>query len=294
MAPKYVLLGAGRWLRLLPTSSVAQASALFKSSSEFADLTQSNYQEAYEWLLGHGLLDIDATTDSGAREAAFAVAVTEMGPSWLDEGIVGIPSPEFMPEPVLAAADALGVDRSTAWRCALSLGQKIDLERRQLVGYLGEIAIVEYLRQQNALVDHVALRADGYGWDVEATGPGGVFHMEVKATTSRARLRIYLSRNEFEVASRDPAWILVIAHIDREGRLLRVAHVPTAALSQFVPQDTHGSGRWQSCSIDFAPTYVLPSLPFGAPRGHDGGVVSPGADPEWWPRFPVVGQSDCW
>lgn len=293
MVPKYILVGARRWLDLLPSSSANSAMAIFMSRSEYADLTSSNYRESYEWLERKSLLPSTVDDVPAAGVEAFLAALEDDSLTWLQDGVAGIPSPEFLPEPVAAAADQLGLDPTIAWQVALELGRKVDLDRRNQVGLLGELAIVAHLEGLGIQTDHVSLRSDALGWDVRATGEGLEGHLEVKTTTSLGRLRVYLSRNEYEVSRRDPCWSLAIALIDDAGRLLRVAHVDAEVIQELVPTDSGPLGRWQSCSMDLTGNQVSPGLPGPLSAVGSPSVLAPSLEPAWWPQGScgVAGQT---
>lgn len=283
MLPRYLLVGARRWLQLLQTSSTNSAMAIFMSRPEFADLTSSNYREAYEWLERNGLLSEPHHRVGSIGMQAFTVALQEEDLAWLQDGVVGIPSPEFLPEPVLAAAEQLGLDATVAWQVALELGRKVDLERRGRIGALGELAMVAYVESLSLEAEHLSLRSDALGWDIRAVGQDLESHLEVKTTTSLGRLRIFLSRNEYEVSRRDPMWGLTVALVDDAGTLLRVAHVPTEVIHALVPVDRGPLSRWQSCSLDLTGAHVRPGLPGWLASLNGRSVLSSTTEPSWWP-----------
>ena len=258
--------------------------ALFTSGAEYADLTISNYRESYDWLERHSLLPSTAEDVSAAGVEAFLTALGHDSLTWLRDGVVGVPSPDFLPEPVAAAADQLGLDPTIAWHVALEHGRKVDLERRNRIGLLGELAIVAHLEGLGVQTDHVSLRSDAMGWDVRATSETFEIHLEVKSTTSLSRLRIYLTRNEYEVSRRDPHWGLAIVLIDDAGQLLRLAHVDAQVIHELIPTDSGPLGRWQSCSMDLTGKRVSPGLP--EPLSEVGGssILTPTTEPAWWPQ----------
>jgi hypothetical protein len=283
MPPKYVLIAARRWLQLLVHSSPSSAMGILMSEPEYADLSASNYREAHEWLLDRGLLGLQSEQVDDIRLEVFIAAISDGNLDWLNDGIDAIPSPDFLPGPVLASIDALGLSTQVAWRAALDVGAKIDLERRARIGLHGELALVRHLEDLGCYTDHISLRMDGLGWDVLARRDGAEAHIEVKSTTSLSRLRIYLSRNEFEVARTDHHWHMIIALIDEEGRLLRVAHVAKQVLPLLVPSDSSALGRWQSCSLDLNALHIEPGLPPAIAMNDHEGIIERSTEPVWWP-----------
>lgn len=283
MVPKYILLGAQRWLRLLRSSSAAHAAQILDADPQYADLTSGNYQDAFDWLARHELLDFSDSLDASIEDALFLEALRDGDQSWLSAGIESVPRPEFLPSPVLDAAEALGLPSEVAWELTLRLGSKVDVERRQRIGLLGELAVAKYLADRGASVDHVALSSDGNGWDLRVQIGQLQAHVEVKSTTSLARLRVFLSRNEFEVSCRDPRWVLLIALLSDEGQLLRVAHVERAILKSLVPVDASSTGRWQSCSLDFSSNWLSKGLPDSWGIDDSEAVICADPLPVWWP-----------
>jgi Holliday junction resolvase len=280
---RYILIGADRWLGLLATSSRAQALQILDASPSYSDLTMSNYTEAYEWIRERGLLaQLDDSIPNSHRVFNAAVhAEIEAGviPCTADD----IPSPGFLPDPMLNAARSLGVSDADAWASVVSIGQKIDLERRSRVGSLGERALLDFLETIGCDVYHGSAVSDALGWDVRASCGDAVKHLEVKSTTTLARLRIYLSRHEYEVSCSDSRWALVVVLITNEGELMRVAHLRENHLPGVVPNDIGAHGRWQTCSIDLGSDDLIPGVPLPIdPRPNDG-LVSTGDDPIWWP-----------
>lgn len=283
MLANYVLIGAGRWLRLLAEASPSAAMAILMARPEYADLTNANYREAYEWLESVGLVDRNGPDPSTSILRAFEAAVRSKDLSWTQDDSAFLPSPDLLPEPIRLAADNLGLDLSVAWQETLRIGAKLDLERRSRIGHLGEVALVEYLRSTGFEVEHLSLQSDGLGWDVLVRDGHFEAHVEVKSTTSRARLRIYLTRNEYEVSLRDDRWSLALLLIDESGALLRIAHSPKQTFVKLVPVDSHGGGRWESCRLDLSPKDLQRGLvPELRTRARDD-VLDTSIAPSWWP-----------
>ena len=147
----------------------------------------------------------------------------------------------------------------------------IDLQRRAEVGAAGEKALVAALRRIASLtVDHVALRHDGFGYDIAVVLGDDEWHVEVKSTSRRARLPIHLSRQEYEVGRQDAWWRLVVVGLDSEQLSLRtVATVDANRLFADAPLDRGHAARWISARFDVPRTTLRRGLPFLA---HDDGV----------------------
>lgn len=283
MVPRYVLVGARRLSGLLETSSVASAMAILTSHSDFADLTHSNYLEALEWLEQNGLKDVPNCSASETAQRAFEVVLQNGDASWLSNGMDDLPTPEFLPQPILDAAFALELDPMVALQLSLKYGHQVDLARRERIGLLGELALVSYLEQQGAAVIHESLVSDTLGWDIRCSLQGQEWHIELKSTISLSRLRLFLSRNEYEVSLRDPRWLLAVALINEHGDLFRIAHIRRGTLPHLVPIDRASGCRWQSCSIDCLPEIVIPGLPAELQESGIDSIILSGDHPSWWP-----------
>ena len=77
----------------------------------------------------------------------------------------------------------------------------------------------------------------------------GARHLEVKSTTRRGRLIIYLSRHEFETARNDPTWQLVVVLLDTDYSPVGVATVRRDWVFAVVPEDHSPLGRWESLRL---------------------------------------------
>jgi hypothetical protein len=162
---------------------------------------------------------------------------------------------------------------------------KIDTAERARVGKAGEDALVELLREVvDASLDHVAAVSDGYGYDIAIGAHDRAWHIEVKSTLRRGRLKIYISRNEYEAMRRDPDWLLVALRLEPDAGIAAVATVDRTWLASQTPVDRGASGRWESCRIDVPASALHPGIASlkpvlrpGAPPFLTGGVRWPGA-----------------
>ena len=282
---RYVLIGATRWLQLLSKSSRRQAEQLLQAAPRYADLTMSNYREAYDWIEERGLLSGGRSTQS-ASERVFMAAVGANDGFLSGADPEHIPSPGLLPTPVLDAARWLGIPETEAWERAVAIGYKVDVDRRSRIGALGEDAVCAFLEAAGCEVYHGSVDSDALGWDIRTSCGGVTKHLEVKSTTSLVRLRIYLSRHEYEVSEQDQHWALVVALITEEGCLQRLAHLKPGRLAHVVPADTGLTGRWQTCSIDLGQAELVPGIPLPAVSRAADGVLAGETEPMWWPGEP--------
>ena len=163
---------------------------------------------------------------------------------------------------------------------------KVDLERRKEVGVLGERLLVELLETQwPGATTHVSEQDDGLGYDVELCIAQITWKLEVKSTTRRNRLRIYLSRNEFSVGSLLQEWRLVVLGLSQNDEIEALATVATPYLLTVAPEDTASFSRWESASFELAPEQLTLGLSFVDPAlvcarasllagGHAGGETT--------------------
>src|SRR5438445_278365 len=89
-----VTRAADRWLRLLRTSTLAQAAALLRTDAQFTDLTMTQYLAALEWLKtlrlvvdtprGLGLSpQLDGLPSELSRQILLERAFEDDSPPWL-------------------------------------------------------------------------------------------------------------------------------------------------------------------------------------------------------------------
>lgn len=261
MLPEPVLRAAVRWLEHLPPSSAARCRALFTNHQAFSDLTPTQYEAAYTWLGDTGLLD-DAHSSLPAAQRIFVATITHSNAHWLRDADDLVRSPDELPDDAVRTAKALGLTPTTAYAHVVTAWGKLDTAERARVGAAGEAALVRLLRNcVNAEVNHVAAVADGYGYDIAINAADYMLHIEVKATSRRGRLKIYLSRNEYETMRRDLSWQLVAVRLTPEDHIAAVATVNREWLEAEAPTDRGAYGRWESCRIDVPLTALLPGIP---------------------------------
>lgn len=279
-----MLQAAVRWLEHLPPSSAARCRALFTNHREFSDITPTQYEAAYAWLREANLLD-DVHSSLPAAQRVFTATITHGGVHWLRDADDLVRSPDELPEDAVHAAEALGLTPAAAFAHVITAWGKVDTAERVRVGMAGEVALVKLLRDcVDADVNHVAAAADGYGYDIAVHAGDYILHVEVKTTLRRSRLKIYLSRNEFEAMRRDPHWQLVVVRLDSDDKIAAIATVHREWVASEAPVDGGMSGRWESCRFDVPPSALCPGIASLLPvlRSHappllTGGITWPGA-----------------
>ncbi|WP_146164084.1 protein NO VEIN domain-containing protein [Pseudosporangium ferrugineum] len=249
-----------RWLDRLPRSSPARSRALFTNHRDFSDLTPTQYEAAYAWLGDVGLLS-DLHTPVPAAERVFTATITHGGSHWLKDAGDLVRSPDELPDDAVRAAEAAGLTTEAAFAHVITAWGKVDAAERVRVGMAGEAAVLTLLHDGvDAVVDHVAAVADGYGYDIAVHGSGCTLHLEIKSTLRRSRLTIHLSRNEYETMRRDPVWRLVAVRLNPDDSIAAIATVNREWMVAEAPADRGLSGRWESCRFDVPLSALSPGV----------------------------------
>ncbi|WP_083649892.1 protein NO VEIN domain-containing protein [Amycolatopsis sp. CB00013] len=259
--PDPVLRAATRWLERLPVSGVSRCRALFTTHKDYSDTTPTQYEAAYVWLRVVGLLE-DINSRIPAAQRVFAAATATGNTPWFRDADILVCSPAELPEDARRAADTLGIDEAEAYAQIKSIWGKVDTAERERIGAAGELALVQLLTDAvDAHVEHTSLISDGFGYDVSVTGDRCTAHIEVKTTTRRGRLALYLSRNEYETMLRDTHWQLVALRLTATLEIAAIATVPKGWISTQTPVDGNNFGRWESCRLEVPKTALVPGIP---------------------------------
>lgn len=264
LPPNTILRASVRWLDILRSSSLIQSWSIIGANSNYTDLTRTQYATAIEWLLALKLLDegpngvqlsslVRSLSPEAVRRLFFERTIGLGAPAWLPDSDVLFQDRDELPFDALALADAAGLTPDVAFQSIRLVHGKIDLARRSKIGESGEIALIKVLESRwPGSTVHVAKADDGYGYDVLFRCAGKEWHLEVKTTTRRGRLLIYLSRHEHEVGLSDPNWRLVLVGLDEQLHLQALATVRNLEVLKRAPRDLTKSDRWQVASHDLA------------------------------------------
>lgn len=277
-----VLRAAHRWLRLLQRSTLPQASALIRADAAYTDLSPTQYAAALDWLRTLGLLQSGPAgahlapaalglSDTSARQLLFARSLQAAAPAWLPDADSLVRDPSELPQDAAELACVLGLDDSAAVLAVRQVHGRIDLAERARIGAEGEKGLAALLEHRwPSSTKHVALTDDGLGYDLAFTPDQRTWHLEVKTTSRRGRLVLYLSRHEHEVALLDPDWRLVVVGLSGGGALGALATARHQVLQERAPQDHHPAARWESARHQLLPADLRPGLTFlGQPAARD-------------------------
>ena len=272
--PDAIVLAAARWLRLLRSSSLAQASGIIRAGAGFADLTQTQYASGLELLKSLQLLtggaeglELSKTASELPEEQLsqlfYQLVLEQATPAWLPDVDILVKEPCELPQDAVALAVKLGLNDLEAFAAIKQLHGRIDLAERARIGSAGEKVLVEFLESHwPGSTTHIATTNDGFGYDVVFRHGGNNWHLEVKTTLRRGRLVVYLSRHEHEVALRDPQWRLVVVGLDRQLRLRVVATVRHAEVLDRAPNDFCSEAKWQSVAHELTSRDLIRGLSF--------------------------------
>ena len=200
--------------------------------------------------------------------------IVNEAPLWLRAGMLsdGRFAHEAVPDEALRWIDSLVDDHERRDALLLEAGQKVDDERRSEIGLMGELAVITEIEQQYSRcgrpdllssIRHVSQVSDALGYDVACSTLDStrVRRLEVKTSTSSVRIRIFLTRNEFDRGLTDPDWRLVICLLDDAGAGV-VGWTRPMTIAPRAPQDSVSVGcRWESASFILDVTELASGLP---------------------------------
>jgi hypothetical protein len=273
LPPEAITKAALRWLRLIRTSTIEQAWAILRGDAVYLDLTPTQYATALDWLrelgfvterLGYLVAASEVMLpESELGNLLFQTALQHDNPPWLVDADLLLGTPGDLPSDAASFAAALHLTDSTAFIAARSTQVKVDPDQLSELGLSGEKALVAFLEHHwPGSTTHVALTSDCFGYDIVFRPYDIEWHLEVKTTVRRGRLSIFLSRHEFEVASKDSRWRLIALGLDQTSRIKAIATIRHEQVLARSPRDTTLFGRWQSAKHEIAMSDLETGLPF--------------------------------
>jgi hypothetical protein len=277
LPPETIVRAAGRWVSLLRTSTLSQSWGLIRSDSTYADLTLTHYASALDWITTLGVLApgpagvglagiMSALPQAQAAQILFERALARASPPWLRDADILVPDAGELPQDAAALAHSLGLGDEEVLVCVKHVTGKIDTAERARLGAAGELRLLEILEAWwPGSTTHVAAADDGFGYDILFRPNGSEWHLEVKSTTRRGRLVVYLTRHEYEVSMCDPHWRLLVVGLDDTLQLRAVATARQGLLTTRAPRDSNGGARWQTASYELLPQDLHDGVTFPGP-----------------------------
>ncbi|WP_433475382.1 DUF3883 domain-containing protein [Spirillospora sp. CA-142024] len=233
---------------------------MFANHPDFVDLTPTQYGTALAWLKDLGIVSSDgalAHRGSPLELVLMEAAILHASPLWLRDADQLISTPDDLPNDAITIGEALGLSPRQATAVIHTAWGKFDAAAREQVGAAGEATLATLLKDVSGVhVDHVAEYADGLGYDISVQADGLCLNLEVKTTTRRGRLTIYLSRTEYEVMRDDPAWRLALVFLDADLQVGAVGTIEPGWIRQHTPADQSSVGRWESVRFDIPPSVI--------------------------------------
>lgn len=269
-----VVRAAARWLDVLRTSTLEQGWGLIGADTRYTDLTQTQYASALEWLRALELVvvgsngvelsvAVKALPQALGNQLLFERSLERAAPAWLPDADILIPDASELPQDAAGLADTLGLSDTVALLAVRQIHGRIDLAQRAQVGLAGELALIDFLESNwPGSTVHIAKDNDGFGYDVLFRHKNVEWHLEVKSTTRRGRLVVYLSRHEHEVGMRDSKWRLIVVGLDDQLRLHAIATVRYPQIVERAPRDLCAEAKWQSTSHQLTPADLQCGLSF--------------------------------
>jgi hypothetical protein len=258
--PEAVLRAATRWLQQLRGMSISRSQSFFASHPAYNDLTLTQYGLALRWLREIGFVTREgalSVSSSPAELALLQTVLMQARPVWLSDADRLILVPDDLPDDATSVGRALGLSPAETLAAVRTTWSKVDTAAREAVGAAGEIALFNLLANlPGVTVRHVAEYSDGFGYDIAVFGDGLRLNLEVKSTTRRGRLSVYLSRNEFEAMRADPSWRLIVVLIGPDQLAEAVGVIESAWVARHAPADSSPFARWESLRLDIPPGVV--------------------------------------
>jgi hypothetical protein len=262
--PRTVIVAIGRWLDLLSKTGFVRANAIVHNDAAYTDITPTQYATALEWLWSitdiRGLVEL--AQDSGTRRipldftrrVALQSLIIEESPSWLSVADQLVATPDDLPTDVVEWGASLGMTDEDCLDSVRNAAGKVNVQARADFGAAGESALLGLLEMAwPGSATHISAISDGFGYDISFQESGIEWHLEVKSVADGPRARLFLSRNEFEVARRDAAWRLVIVSMDHECSVRSVCVADNEQLWLRSPRDVATSATWESCKFVLSP-----------------------------------------
>jgi hypothetical protein len=208
-----------------------------------------------------------------ALEMLLAALLSKCPPAWLSVATASASiADEMIPDAAQRVLESVIENPERREAFLLTMGQRWTEDLAHRIGDLGERFVESKLKAQlqesdapglSDRVRRVSLISDQLGYDLVAPRlDSSMRRIEVKTTTSdQSTFKIHISRNEAEVAMRDPEWMLVVCHVDEADELRTLGWTTGADLGPVFPTDVSTFGRWTSTLIWISQRQLVTGLP---------------------------------
>jgi hypothetical protein len=155
-------------------------------------------------VLSPELRKLDRVADIATLKGIARILLIYRPPDWLRSVVIdGKVAMEFIPQNDREAISWLSDDLEAIILAAY--GELYEADNNAFLrrlGNAGELAVMSALRRQGLEPRHVSPISDRFGYDIELDEGARRHGLEVKTAVSSTSTRIFVSRNEFEVAKR--------------------------------------------------------------------------------------------
>lgn len=214
-------------------------------------------------VIARDLARLDRVADLTTLKSIARLLLTRCPPVWLRTAVIDDRlALEFIPAVDLAALSWLSADLEPI---IVTVHRRLygDNENEFLkwLGDTGELMVMSALQSLGRQPRHVALVSDHFGYDIELGEAGKVHGIEVKTVVPSTSDRIFLSRNEFDVAQRmGDHWRIIQVTLSSKvialgiattADVLQIRELPGKTLALIAPTDNEAF-RWTE-SAEFRP-----------------------------------------
>jgi hypothetical protein len=137
------------------------------------------------------------------------------------------------------------------------------------IGLRGEKFVIAHLEtllpaSRTKMIRHVSIYDDSAGYDIfspSTTGEDHGYLLEVKTSVQKsAKLTLFITRNEIEVAIRNRNWRLVGVEIN-DGIPKLLGYLDASELIPLLPQEKSKNFQWTQLRINLDKAFFIPGLP---------------------------------
>jgi hypothetical protein len=134
---------------------------------------------------------------------------------------------------------------------------KFDDSNKKQLGLDGEIAVVNYLKENtptndHELIKHVSIYDDSAGYDISFTNradPNIKIMIEVKSTIRNDDFfEFYITKNEFNIAQKNPnSWYLALVKFQQNNRAIKFIKI--SFIEDWLPKEIDARASWSVSKV---------------------------------------------